>query len=126
MIHLLVVITTVILPVISNEVVKYFETLFINLVTYSMVTYGASCEEARLATITSLDDCNNALQELGNDHTPKGTVDTSFGPTGCYLRADGDLWYNLNGQSLASCTSQSTCICWTGEHLIYKMFILQG
>ena len=89
----------------------------LNLESYSMVTYGASCEEIGLATVTSLDDCNKALQELGLDHTPRGTVGSTFRPSGCFLNADGDLWYNLNGQSTAQCTSQSSCICWNGEHL---------
>ena len=100
--------------------------MFNNLGTYSMVTSGASCEGSGFATITSLDDCNNALQELKLDHTPKGTVISSAAAQGCYLRLDGDLWYNLDEQSTAPCTSQSTCICRIGEHLEYKLRSLQG
>ena len=84
------------------------------------VASGASCEEIGFATITSVNDCQSALQEIGLSHTPKGTVDGSYGPAGCYLRSDGDLWYNLNGQSATPCSSESTCICRTGEHFRSK------
>ena len=78
---------------------------------YTTVSSGASCEAVGFARIPSLADCKNALQELRQSHSPKGTVHGSFGPRHCYLRYDGDLWYNLNGQSTTPCSSASNCVC---------------
>ena len=84
-------------------------------VGYTLVTSGASCKASGFGRITSLADCQTAPQELGISVTPKGTVDSSFDPPGCYLKFDGDLWYNVNGQSTAPCDSQSNCVCKSGK-----------
>ena len=81
---------------------------------YILVDRGASCEASGYTRMTSLADCHKALQELGLSHTPKGTVDLPS-PQGCYLRFDGDLWYNMNEQS-TECTPESNCVCRIGEH----------
>ena len=78
------------------------------ILAYKQVKNGTSCN-----LISSSEECTRAALELGLSHTPKGTVpqdQEAYGPFGCYLRSNGDLWYNANEQSPASCTSESTCI----------------
>ena len=87
---------------------------------YSTVIYEASCEKIGSATLTSLDDCQKALQELRLNHTPRGTTNNSYSPAGCYLRYDGDLWYNVNGESTEQCSSKSKCICRKGEFFCWN------
>ena len=83
------------------------------IIAYEQVKSGTSCN-----LITSSEECTRAALELGLSHTPKGTVPQNidtYGPSGCYLRFNGELWYNANEQSPAPCTSESTCICRTGK-----------
>merc|ERR1712150_69692 len=80
---------------------------------YTKVTSGASCEASGFGRITSGLECQTAPQELGLSFRWRGTVDAPDGPPGCYLRFDGDLWYNVNEQSTVPCTSQSYCVCKT-------------
>merc|ERR1712117_429334 len=84
--------------------------------------YAESYEQVKSGTycnlITSFEECTGAAFQLGLSHTPKGTVPKdidTYGPAGCYLRWDGDLWYNANEQSTTPCTSESPCICRTGD-----------
>ena len=85
---------------------------------YSVVTSGISCEETGSAKITTLEECRSALQAAGFGQRVNGTVDLSDQPAGCYLRSDGDVWFNKYGQTPALCTSQSKCdVCEIGKEL---------
>ena len=77
---------------------------------------GASCEASGFGRITSLAECQTAPQHLGISVTPKGTTSSTTGAWGCYLRYDGDLWFNKNEQSTTPCTSSSKCVCTKGKH----------
>ena len=81
---------------------------------YHKVSSGKSCEESGFARIISQADCKNAPEGNFKGTLPKDM--STFGPGGCYLRHDGDVWYNPNEQSTKPCTSESICICKTGEH----------
>ena len=86
-------------------------------VGYTLSTSGASCEANGFSRITSLAECQTAPQGMGFSFTKRGTVDTPGGPSGCYHRSDGDLWYNTYGQATAPCDSSSRCVCKTiGKH----------
>ena len=81
---------------------------------YSVVTSGTSCEETGSAKITTLEECRSALQSAGFGHRVKGTDDLSDQPMGCYLRSDGNVWFNQP----ALCTSQLKCdVCEIGKEL---------
>ena len=81
---------------------------------YHNVTSGKSCEESGFARIASQADCKNYLGENFKGTLPNGI--STFGPAGCYLRHDGDLWYNANKHSTKPCTSESICICVPQHH----------
>ena len=75
---------------------------------------GANCEASGYQTVTSEAECHAAvptIQALGLLVEAKGTVEMTFGPSGCYLRHDGPLWYNKKVQSPAECSEDSKCVC---------------
>ena len=94
---------------------------------YSAVTSGTSCEEAGSAKITTLEECRSAFEEVGLDDRVKGTENISDQPAGCYLRSDGDVWFNEYGQTPALCTSQSKCdVCEIGKELVITYIVLRN
>ena len=89
---------------------------FISITEFILVSSGANCEASGYQTVTSEAECYAAvptIQALGLLVEAKGTVEMTFGPSGCYLRPDGPLWYNTMVQSPAHCSGASKCVCVT-------------
>lgn len=83
---------------------------------FILVSSGANCEASGYQTVTSEAECHAGvptIQALGLLVEAKGTVEGNFGPSGCYLRHDGPLWYNTMVQSPAHCSGASKCVCVT-------------
>ena len=90
-------------------------TVLVLITAFTVVSSGASCEANGFGNVKSLGECKTAPQELNIQVTEMGAVNSNEGPTGCYLRFDGDLWYNKNGQSTVQCSSKSKCVCKNGK-----------
>ena len=87
---------------------------FISITEFILVSRGANCEASGYQTVTSEAECHAAVPTIeaqGLAVKAEGTVNSGFGPWGCYLRHDGPLWYNKKVQSPAECSEDSKCVC---------------
>ena len=80
---------------------------------YNSVTSGSTCKR-----ITSKVECEEASRHLDlSDNVASGETESDYPPYCYFYRGNGvvELWFNDNGNSESSCTSEYVCICKNGE-----------